>query len=275
MGSEESVGMGIDTSVTLRTLQLGAADTVTGWYAKSFAESAIDMPIFPKAMRSEALRVGLYPHYEVSGFHIDPVVEGDEVKDSFGNYYEVELVSPVPLGDSLVYYESSLTKLPIHYDMPTTYGTGASVEDPRHRTKDYLDTYLSAANMKKNDGATAASFLVCWADPPYPMKQVYVTKGIDLVFSLGRTGSNPMLGPGHAAYGYEEKIPITISAIDKTAISGDNLMWQGERELRRVTETYPLGSLRTLDTATPKTQNLGSTTLYSVECTLNYRRDVL
>ena len=274
--------MGLDFSVTRRELQLGAADTVTGWYAKAYAETTIEMAVIPRAMRSIALAAGFYPHYEVSGFHLDPVTEGDEVKDSFGNYYEVELVAPNNFGDSLVYYESNLTKLPIHYDMPTTYGTSATVEDPRHRTKDYLDPlsghipagHLDGANLLKNDGVTQASFKVCWADPPYPIKTVFVTKGVDLVYSIGRQSSAPLIDCDKYAYGYQEKVPITVQAIDKTGISGDNLMWQGERELRRVVETYPLGSLRNLETMNSKTQSLGSTTLYSVECVMDYQRDL-
>jgi len=266
--------MALDFFVTRRELQLGAADTVTGWYAKAFAETTIEMAVIPRNMRSIALSAGFYPHYEVSGFHLDPVTEGDEIKDSFNNYYEVELTAPNPFGDSLVYYESSLTRLPIHYDMPTTYGTGATVEDPRHRTKDYLDTYLLGANLKENDGATPATFTVCWADPPYPVKTVFVTKGVDLIYSIGKGTSTPLVGGDKYAYGYKEKVPITVQAIDKTGISGLNLMWQGERELRRVVETYPLGSLRNLETATPKTQSLGSTTLYSVESLMDYQRNL-
>ena len=268
--------MGLDFSVTRRELQLGAADTVRGWYAPSFAETTIEMAVITRAMRSIALSAGFYPHYEVSGFHLDPVSEGDEIIDSFGDYYEVELTQPNPFGDSLVYYESKLTGLPIHYDMPTTYGTGATVEDPRHRTKDYLDTYFASLpiSLLKNDGATPATHIVCWADPPYPVRTVFVTKGVDLVYSIGKGTSKPLIGGDKYAYGYNEKVPITVQAIDKTGISGLNLMWQGERELRRVVETYPMGSLRSLETMNSKTQSLGSTTLYSVECVLDYQRNL-
>jgi len=267
--------MVISFDVTRRELQLGAADTVTGWYAKAYAETTIEMAVIPRAMRSIALSAGFYPHYEVSGFHLDPVSEGDEVKDSFGNYYEVELVAPNNFGDSLVYYESNLTKLPIHYDMPTTYGTGATVEDPRHRTKDYLDTYFASLpiSLLKNDG-TPATHIVCWADPPYLIRTVFVTKGVDLVYSVGKGTSTPLIGGDKYPWGYEEKVSIFPQAIDKTGISGDNLMWQGERQLRRVLEAYPLGSLRNLETMTPKTQSLGSTTLYSVECVMKYTRNL-
>jgi hypothetical protein len=166
--------------------------------------------------------------------------------------------------------------------MPTTYGTGATVEDPRHRIKDYLDPlsghvppgHLDATHLLENDGVTQATSIVCWADPPYPIKTVFVTKGVDLVYSIGKGTSAPLIGGDKYAYGYKEKVPITVQAIDKTGISGLNLMWQGERELRRVVETYPLGSLRNLETATPKTQSLGSTILYSVECVMDYQRNL-
>jgi hypothetical protein len=266
--------MGLDFSVTRRELQLGAADSVTGWYAKNWAETQIEMAIFPRAMRSIALSAGFYPHYEVSGFHLDPVAEGDEIVDSFGKYYEVELIAPNAFGDSLVYYESQLTELPIHYDMPTTYGAGATVEDPRHRTKDYLDTYLLAANLKKNDGTTQATFITCWADPPYHIKTVFVTKGVDLIYSIGRQTSTPLIGGDKYAYGYKEKVTILPSAIDKTGISGNNLIWQGERELRRITEAYPLGSLRNFETFELEPQNLGSTTLYTLKCVMDYTRNL-
>jgi hypothetical protein len=268
--------VGLDFSVTRRELQLGAADTVRGWYAKAFAETTIEMAVITRAMRSIALSAGFYPHYEVSGFHLDPVSEGDEIIDSFGDYYEVELTQPNPFGDSLVYYESKLTGLPIHYDMPTTYGTGATVEDPRHRTKDYLDPlsghipagHLDGANLLKNDGVTQASFKVCWADPPYPIKTVFVTKGVDVQFTVGIPDSAGLpLGVG-----YMENVPISIFTIDKTGITGTNLRWQAEAELRRVTETYPLGSLRSLERMSDNEQSLGSTTLYSVIYNMRYKR---
>ena len=264
--------MGLDFNVTRRELQLGAADTVTGWYAPSFVETTIEAAIIPKAMRSIALRAGFYPHYEVSGFHIDPITEGDELIDLAGTYYEVETTEPYYIGDSLGYYESNLTKLAIHYDMPTTYGTGATVEDPRYRTKDYLDTYVAPALITDNSGLIA-TWITCWANPPYPIKTVFVTKGVDLIYSIGKGTSAPLIGHDKYAWGYEEKMPITISAIDKTGISGDNIMWKGEQALRYALETYPLGSLRGLETGAEKTQSLGSTTLYSVECAMNYKRD--
>jgi len=219
------------------------------------------------------LHVGLYAKYELTGFSIDPFDMGDEVIDSASNYYGVVAVEPIYVGDSLYTYQYELHKVEPHYDLPS-YGTGASVDDPRYRTKTWLDTYLTAGNLLENDGFTNATYITCWAKPPYPMPKVYVTKDVDLCFAIGRGNSSPIIDSNHYTIGYNEKISIYPTAIDKTGISGDNLMWQGERELRRVAETYPLGSLRNYETMQPQTQSLGSTTLYTVECVLSYKRGV-
>jgi len=266
--------MGLNFSVTRRALSLGSQDSTTGWYAKTFSETTSEkMVILNKGFGLVGLPIGVYAKYVLSGFSTDPFDEGDEVKDAANNYYEIISVEPIYIGDSLYCYQYELHKLPIHYDMPTTYGTGASVDDPRERSKTWLDTYLPSETLKKNDGSTAATYITCWANPPYPISKVYVTKGVDLIFAINRGNSNPLVDSDHYTIGYEEKISILSCAIDKTGISGDNLMWQGEKALRHICETYPLGSLRNFETMIPKTQSLGSTILYSVECVLEYERD--
>ena len=230
------------------------------------------MVIQKRANRIIGLPTGIYARHELSGFTNDTVTEGDEIIDSFSNYYEIESIATIDVLDNFLCYECELVKLPIHYDMPT-YGTGATVDDPRERTKTWLDTHITAANLKENDGSTNASYITCWANPPYPIRLVFVSKGVDLVFSIGRTNSTLLIDSTHYVIGYEEKISIFPSAIDKLGISGENLMWQGERELRRIAENHPLGSLRNFETMNPKTTSLGSLTLYSVECVLNYERD--
>jgi hypothetical protein len=73
-------------------------------------------------------------------------------------------------------------------------------------------------------------------------------------------------------------VPITIGAIDKTAITADKALTQCETEFRRILETYPIGgasplSVRTLDQTRETTEILGSSTLYQIEYLLNYQRD--
>lgn len=261
--------MTLSFDVTRRALSLGSQDSVTGWYTKSFSESTIEMIIVPRSAASLMVGMGLYPKYALSGFTNDVVVVGDEIKDGQNVYYEVKTNEDYYMGDSFIYRECELTKLPIHYDMPTTYGTAPTVQDPRQRSKVWLDTYLIAGNLTKDDNSTPASYITCWHDPPYPIEKVLVTKGVDLVFSIATPESEGL----PVGVGYIEHVPITVFTIDKTGITGNKLRWKGESELRRLAETYPTGSLRRpWERMTPNEKSLGSTTLYSVKYVLPYKR---
>jgi hypothetical protein len=261
--------------VTRRELILGDLEDpdITGWYLKDLtSETTIKMVILPKGSTIIGLPTGNYAKYEHTGFTANVIDDGDEIIDANGTYYEVKTHEPAWWLDTFSHYICSLVAMPIHYDLPT-YGTGATVEDPRRRTKVWIDQWLDEGNLLKNDGVTPATSLVSWINPPYPIQKVFQTKERDIAFAVGRGTSKPMIDGSQAPYGYEEKISIFPTTIDKTGISGDNLMWQGERELRRIAEEHPLSSLRGFDTMASKTQSLGSTTLYSVECALNYIRD--
>jgi hypothetical protein len=147
------------------------------------------------------------------------------------------------------------------------------VSDARSRTKVYLDKYLNGSNLTKDDGSSA-SFVVMYANPDYPMVLEFKSpSNVDLIFAIGEPNSTPMIDSDKSPYGYEEHIPIRICCIDKTGITGTKLKWKAEAELRRVTEVYFLGSLRTMETSRPEDQRLGSTILYSRDFVLNYRRD--
>ena len=260
--------MTLDFSVTRRALSLGDLDSVTGWYAKTFAETTIEMIIRPKGSSFNVLGMGFYARHTLTGFTQDAVVEGDEVKDSGNVYYEIKMAQEHYFGNSFFYRECELSKLPIHYDMPTTYGTAPTVQDPRQRSKTWLDTYLIAANLTKDDNATPAQYITCWADPPYPIIKVLETKGIDLVFSVATPTSEAL----PVRVGYIETVPISVFATDKTGISGNKLRWKAEAELRRLAETYSTGSLRTWERMSNNEQVLGSLTLYSVTYNLRYKR---
>lgn len=147
------------------------------------------------------------------------------------------------------------------------------VDDPRYRTKDYLETYLTAGNLTKDDDATNVSFIVAFGEPDYPITKVFLTKGVDLVFSIGDPESTPLMDYDRSAYGYSEKVPITVTAIDKTGITGEKLRWKAEAELRRVVEVNPTGSQRSLEAMRPNEVKLGSTTLYQQTYVLRYLRD--
>jgi len=147
------------------------------------------------------------------------------------------------------------------------------VYDARDRTKVYLDTYLDNANLTKDDDTTQISFIVAYADPNYPLLRVFNDKAIDLVFCVGNPESQAVLDSDHYPIGYEENVPITVWCIDKASITGTKLRWKAEAELRRICETYPLGSVRSLERLRDNDANLGSTILYSREFNMKYVRD--
>lgn len=140
--------------------------------------------------------------------------------------------------------------------------------DARQRIKNWLDGHLVAANMKNDAGTANASFLVAFGYPNYSLLRVFNDKNIDLIFSVG-TPDTVALPLG---VGYMENVPISIWCIDKTGITGTKLRWTAEKELRRISETYPLSSLRTLERLSDNEQNLGSTILYSVTYVMRYKR---
>lgn len=260
--------MTLNFNVTRRALSLGSQDSVTGWYSKSFTDTTIEVIILPKGATFMALGMGFYAKYNLTGYTQDVVLEGDEIKDAANNYYEVKTIQENYVGDTFLFRELELTKLPMHYDMPASYGTAPTVQDPRQRTKVWLDNYLVAGNLTKNDNTTNASYITCWADPPYPISKVFQTKGVDLVYTVATPNTEAL----PLSIGYLENMPISIYTIDKTDISGDKLRWKAEEELRRIAQEYPLGSLRNLDRMSDNKKSLGSTTLYSVTYNLKYKR---
>jgi len=259
--------------VTKRELVLGAADTVTGWYAKSYTET-VDydkMVIVPKGTSLAQFGIGSYAKYATTGITCAPYSEGDEVLTN-GRYYNVATVEPVTLGNSHMWYVCELHEMEMHGDQPATYGTSATVEDPRHRTKDFLDTYILPANLTEDNGTTLASFIVCWADPDYPMTKLFVNKSLDVIFTVSEPKSEPILQYDKTPSGFTEHMPVKVFTIDKTTITGVNLQWKATQELRRIVTAQPYGSLRTVGNQQPQTKLLGSTTLYSTEFIMDYRR---
>lgn len=143
-------------------------------------------------------------------------------------------------------------------------------DDARYRTKLWLDANLEDANLTKDNGTTEATFTVCYSDPPYPLLWLFsgLHFAIDLVYAVGVPESEAL----PVGVGYVESVPVTIWCVDKIGITGTKLRWTAEDELRRVAETFPHGSLRTLTRMSDNEQYVGSTTLYSVTYVLKYKR---
>jgi hypothetical protein len=101
--------------VTRRVLSLGARDGVTGWCAKSFAESTIKMCIIPKGASTLALACGTYVRLDAIGLTDSAFQEGDEVKTVRNIYYEVKTIREHGVTPDIIeYYECDLVKLPLY-----------------------------------------------------------------------------------------------------------------------------------------------------------------
>jgi hypothetical protein len=104
---------GLSFNVTKRALTLGARDAVTGWAAKSYVESTVEMIIINQSNRQLAVQAGTYVRSDALGFSKTVFVEGDQMKDDESVYYEVEAVRPRKIGNKLVCYEYDLTIQPL------------------------------------------------------------------------------------------------------------------------------------------------------------------
>lgn len=147
----------------------------------------------------------------------------------------------------------------------------STFEDARYRTKVYLDTYLLSSNLL-NDISEPVTYAVIYANPNYPLSKEFRASSdeVDLLFLIGKPTSELMYGVR-----YTEHVPITVCTIDKTNLTGTKLTWTAEKELRRIAETYPHGSLRSVERISDSEIQLGSTVLYSTTFMLNYRRTAL
>lgn len=266
----------VDCDVTLRTLTLGGADEITGWYAKTWSTSTIWMYMAPRGTPIYSQTgFGLYAKYGRSGFTDGVVAEADEILDGAGQYWEIKTVDDVRAGPSLVCYQCELVKVPMHWDRPATYGTTPVPEDSRWLMKDLIQTYDDLISATEDDNSTPADYIVSFADPPYPISKVFVTKGVDGIYSIDFPSSEGLPSSDGSPYGYLENVPVAIGTMDKTTISGDKLLLKMENGLRAIMEAHPNGSLRTVGPIRKNTVSLGSGTIYSREYTARYKRGLV
>jgi len=150
-----------------------------------------------------------------------------------------------------------------------------SGQDARQRTKTYLETYILNANLTKDDDLSTVSWIVAFGLPDYPLSRVFKDKAVDLIFSVNTANMKAVRDFRQYPYCYEEVIPIEIFCVNKTgppAITGTKLRWKAEAELRRISEAYPLASVRWISRVSDNEKKLGSQTLFSVKYELGYIR---
>ena len=145
-------------------------------------------------------------------------------------------------------------------------------EDARYRAKVWMEAYLTPANLTDDNGDNMSG-ITAFGWPPYPLQKIFNEMGVDFVISVGEPESTALLDFDQVPYGYEESTPIEIGCIDKPNITATKALWTVEAEIRRIAETYPTGSQRSLERIRDTDKMLGSMKLCGRLLMLNYVRD--
>lgn len=266
----------VSFDVTRRALSLGSRDSWSGWRAKTWNETTIEMVIVLRGATQLALMAGFYPRLDAAGRTADVVAVGDQIKDANNDYWDVETVSDVYWGDSFVFRECDLTKSILYQDdFGSTTWSKTRGSDARYRTKYWMDQRLRPAQITKDNDSTTADFGVLFSNPPYPLELEFRgASNMEGLFLIEQPTSRPLMDPlTQAPYGYDESVPIHICTVNSTGCTGTALQPKMEAELRYICETYPLGSMRSPGQGIPRNRELGGMWLYNTMITLNYRRD--
>lgn len=279
---EQFKAQGLSPDVTRYKVSLGEKDSVTGWLNPDYTAEPIEMPILQRGASLLTSGGGLFAKYNVTGFTCDAVKVGEYIKTLTALWYRVQLVEDVHICDSFAYRMCSLVLDPFiafNADAPPTIADAtwhtdsqALITDPRYRHKTYLDTYLTAGNLLKDDGVTQVEYTTCFNGYPYQTKDVLADEDIDVIFCIDKKVAKPRETQDHSIYAFDETVPITVYAIDKTGLTATNIIEQAEQEIRHIVTDYPLGSIRRIGSTDPTFQELGATKLWQTTVTIEYRR---
>ena len=255
--------------VTLRTLTLGSQNAITGWYTRTYTPSTITMPIITKGLQSIGMGAGVEIRNDAVGFTTDAITIGDEAKDSASRYFEIIALNPQYDGGSLDFYMPDLHELPYHTD--TRPAPAVAPTDIRYTIRTGLlapAQYITNANITKDDGATPASWVSMFSGEDLPLRKIFLTKGVDGVFTIGEADTlSAELG-----IAFRGKYPIEAYAIDKTGITASLLTEKMMAEVRRVFKENPVGSMRGYDEEKSQQHVLGSTTVWTKKASIDYEK---
>jgi hypothetical protein len=269
-------------SVTLKTLTLGAtADSITGHFPTSYVESTVYAVMATKAQSLQTFSLGYQSRTDYLAALAAAVYEGDLIEYN-GVDYVVKLVLPTPTQRTDGFNWNICQLIRRDYaEQPATSGTwhtdSLSVKtDPRNRIKVLIDTYLTATNIKKDDGTTNASTATCFDGATYPLTRIFTTKAVDAVAVISRKTTNTLYTDwvfGHKPYAFNEQVQIEIYAVNKSGITATNLVEQFEQEIRRIFTTYDAyTNVRDLDSIAPSMEDLGYCYLYKTTVNIQYKR---
>jgi hypothetical protein len=146
-------------------------------------------------------------------------------------------------------------------------------DDARYRQRVFLDTYITDSNLTLDNGTTEAAWISHYADPEYSIERVFGSSGkdVDLAIAVGDPRTTPHLDYLHVPYKYEEVVPLTLAAKNKSGLTAVKLLWKAEQELREIAEDNG-GYLRHIRSTRPSRLDLGSYLLHQVEVELAYVR---
>lgn len=260
-------------------LNLGTLDATTGWPQRVYTASTIKLLV--KRRGSTVMLNGVFrsAKYNLTGYTPTLVAVGDELELGTKRFKVHAVESEYYLG-TVSHYICDLEQRDLA-QAPDTSGTwhldGSSAKtDPRYRQKTYLETYLTANNMKLDNATTNAKILICFSNADLPLHQIFTTLAYDGVITIGKDQAEALYDFNHKPYAFVESVPISIYAVNKAGLTASNLIEQIEQEIRRITTTYPAvngSSIRKIETIrNPEPIDVGGEYLYSTTVTFSYKR---
>lgn len=276
---------------TLKTVSFGAADTYTGLYAVTYADSTVTGCFSQRGQSRLQTPVGYYGRYDYVFVSADELEEADRLEDAAGNTYKVELVQQIPssrVDYSFCWYVAYLTYT--EFDVPhTTSGVWHEdsddlVTDPCYRWKLFLETHVDDDNITDDSGATNASthFMVYYEG--YPIKRLLLEGGKDLdaVATLKVTSSTPLFGYNSTSmhidkiYAYNETVEIALHAINKSVITAENVLEKFKEEIRHAITDHSADtasySIHSISSESSAHKTVGETSLHTYVVTVTYKR---
>jgi len=230
----------------------------------------------PKGTSTHVGNIGVYAYMDLGGICVSPVEVFDQIILQDGRYFLVQSIKPYYVLDSLQYRDVQMSELPLWQANPSSTATWKTApSDTRSRTKIWIEDKALDANILKDDAATQAEWACIFNDPPYLAAQEFraTVNPVQGLYVVGQPTLKPLMdATTQSPYGYEESVPITIATVDSTDCSGHQLNWRMEAELRRIAETYPTGSQRSIENRKPNNQVYGGFTVYQTDLDLKYRR---
>lgn len=157
--------------VTRRAITFYNRDSTTGWRLPTYSTSTIKMLIIPRGSTKMIKAAGTYPLTDAVGLTNTAVADMDQVLAN-SIYYEIKAVEEIySTPDTVEYYRCNLNKLPLWEAAPASATWKTSPNDPRERTKTWIDAYARNAQITKNDGSTPAAWATIFENPPYSLRQ--------------------------------------------------------------------------------------------------------